>query len=284
MSEQVNENTGEIIAPAALGQMPSGMIAAICQVMGAVGRLAKDQRNQHGNYPFAGIDAFLAATGTECAAAGLVITQQETNVEVRGDWFFIDYDFWMHHESGSWGPITKQQMVMAKMGPQAFGAAQSYALKNLLRGLFQISTGDSPDIDNEKPEPLPQRQRRSRQQSAGLTEAMVADVLKAVEGTPGLTVDSICRSYGVESLGGIPKAKIAEVKKRIADFRCRQGMERVKKSAEMFVGSLPQMTDVDAVVAAACTEAGVDPDAITAEDVNALERTLKSWEEALNDE
>ena len=46
------------------------------------------------------------------------------------------------------GPLHRSIMVPASMGSQAFGSAQSYALKQFLRSLFQISTGEKDqDID-----------------------------------------------------------------------------------------------------------------------------------------
>ena len=45
-------------------------------------------------------------------------------------------------------------MVPAR-GAQAFGAAQSYALKQFMRSLFQIPTGDREDADFGAPERLP---------------------------------------------------------------------------------------------------------------------------------
>jgi hypothetical protein len=51
------------------------------------------------------------------------------------------------HESGeSYGPIYKGVGVLYT-GAQAAGSAQSYALKQLMRGLFLIPTGDADDPD-----------------------------------------------------------------------------------------------------------------------------------------
>lgn len=42
-------------------------------------------------------------------------------------------------------------MVSSKMGAQAFGAAQSYALKQFMRSLFQIATGEKGQDADEHP-------------------------------------------------------------------------------------------------------------------------------------
>lgn len=282
-----NEITGEIVEPTPHGTMPPGMVAAVCQVMGAVGKLAKDQKNNHGGYQFAGIDAFLAATGAACADAGLVVTQSESEVEVRNEWMYITYEFSIQHATGAFGPIRRQQMVHAKMGPQAFGASQSYALKNFLRGLFQIATGDADDIDAHKAEPLPPRERRSSKPAPrhdGLSESMVAEVLDAIKSIPKLTADGLCRKYSVSALGSIPARHMDEIRKGIAKLRTDATMARIGKLAEGFVGTMPAFTDSAAVLKAACAEASVDLDAITAEDAAALEHTLESWNEGIVDD
>jgi hypothetical protein len=50
-------------------------------------------------------------------------------------------------------------MVPAR-GAQAFGSAQSYALKQFMRSLFQIPTGDKEDADFAVPASLPQTVKR----------------------------------------------------------------------------------------------------------------------------
>src|SRR3546814_17547985 len=52
-------------------------------------------------------------------------------------------------------------MVLASMGPQAFGSAQSYAMKQFERALFQIATGDGEDADHHAQSNLPGAQRKA---------------------------------------------------------------------------------------------------------------------------
>src|SRR3546814_8863152 len=52
-------------------------------------------------------------------------------------------------------------MVLASMGAQAFGAAQSYALKQFERSLFQIATGDGEDADHHTQSDLPGARRQA---------------------------------------------------------------------------------------------------------------------------
>lgn len=147
-------------------QMPPKVAAAISAVMGQIGTLAKDDRNKHGGYDFAGIDKFLATVGPLCAEHGLIILMDETECETLETagadgktitWLRLGYDFTLAHSSGEvWDKkLHRNAMVNAKMGAQAFGAAQSYALKQFMRSLFQIPTGDGEDSDNHEQSQLP---------------------------------------------------------------------------------------------------------------------------------
>ncbi len=145
--------------------MPPKVAAAINDVMKAVKRLEKGEFNQHGRFKFTGIDDFLDASRPLCAEAGLVIVQDEEDFEVvsvrgkDGDaaWLKLRFTFTLAHISGeTWNkPIRRSIMVMASMGAQAFGAAQSYVEKQFLRSLFQMSTGDNEDADNHAQGSLP---------------------------------------------------------------------------------------------------------------------------------
>lgn len=159
-------NTTDTVAAAGRPPIPPKVASAISAVMKAVPKLGKDDKNQHGGYNFASIDVFLAVVGRLCADAGLVIAQDEDSFEiVQGTdkngkpqpWLRVSYRFTLAHSSGeTWehSPV-RSIMVLASMGPQAFGAAQSYALKQFERSLFQIATGDGEDADNHAQSNLP---------------------------------------------------------------------------------------------------------------------------------
>ena len=46
-------------------------------------------------------------------------------------------------------------MIVPASGAQAFGSSQSYAIKQFMRGLFQIPTGDDDDLDSQEKKTLP---------------------------------------------------------------------------------------------------------------------------------
>jgi len=146
-----------------LTNMPQAVAGAINAVMGRIKGLLKTERNRAGGYRFASIDDFLSAVNPLCAKAGLIILQDELDARLVHDgtehsnrsWLWATFTFTLAHKSGAlYGPLTRSVMVPAS-GAQAFGAAQSYALKQFMRSLFQIPTGDREDADYGAPERLP---------------------------------------------------------------------------------------------------------------------------------
>lgn len=132
------------------------LIAAIAGVMETVGKIGKDNFNKFDKYKFTSIDDFMSATSKACASHGVVVIQNEVSREViskktsRGEasWLMLDFCFDVHHSEG--GSITglKRSVAVPFTGAQAFGSAQSYALKQFMRSLFQIATGDADDPDS----------------------------------------------------------------------------------------------------------------------------------------
>lgn len=140
-----------------LNPIPPKVATAICAVMKDVPKLAKTERNEHGKYDFASIDTFLEAIRPLCAKHGLIILPDETEtgmLEGTDQYgkptraLSMIYEFTICHSSGeTWNHRPKRSIAInAKMGSQAYGAGQSYALKNFMRALFQVATGE-PDLD-----------------------------------------------------------------------------------------------------------------------------------------
>lgn len=138
---------------------PPAIARAVVQVMKAIGTLGKDhERNDKAaKYDYASIDDFIQHVRAHCAEAGLAIIPDEArDAETRevttgsgstSVMWEARFAFYLIHESGeSYGPIYKNVGVRYN-GAQAAGSAQSYALKQLMRGLFLIPTGDADDPD-----------------------------------------------------------------------------------------------------------------------------------------
>jgi hypothetical protein len=138
---------------------PPAIAKAIVQVMQAIGTLGKEHERDDAaaKYEYASIDDFLLHVRKHCAEAGLAIIPDEARdaetreVTTRSGKTSVMWEarfaFHLIHESGEcYGPIFKN--VMRSIQRRASGRlAQSYALKQLMRGLFLIPTGDADDPD-----------------------------------------------------------------------------------------------------------------------------------------
>ena len=143
--------------------------SAVAKAMGDVERVAKDSRNNDQKYDFASVDDFMAMVGPICSKYGLVtILDEETRefIEKPGkygptQWVAISYQITTWHESGEQLPTVRRHVEVIRSGPQAYGAAQSYILKQYYRGLLNIPTGDGDDPDHGT---VPQEQSAPQQQ------------------------------------------------------------------------------------------------------------------------
>tara|TARA_R100001086_G_scaffold226362_1_gene144980 strand:- start:212 stop:850 length:639 start_codon:yes stop_codon:yes gene_type:complete len=132
--------------------------SAIATAMGQVQKLAKDERNAHGNYSFASIDKFLDLCRPIMAGHGLHVNISGLGAEtfMAGSnklWCKFSYVIKTCHESGETTGESGMDVLMPLTGAQTSGSAQSYALKQYLRGLLLISTGekDDPDFSQSAP-------------------------------------------------------------------------------------------------------------------------------------
>ncbi len=127
-------------------------------------KLNNAHKNEYHNYNFASIDDFLEVYGSIIAEAGLTIIMDEVEEKQNDKVLKIVYHFIFIHESGAmWQhPIKRSIRVNSSAGSQAYGQAQSYCLKQFLRGVFMIPTGESKhmkaevetDLDYSKQEKL----------------------------------------------------------------------------------------------------------------------------------
>lgn len=136
--------------------MPPEIASRVLLVMRSVGPITKESKNAQGNYQYASVDAFLEMINPACAEAGLIITPIELSCDLtefessndRGTktrrQYTFKYNFMLIAEDGtSWcNERDVRSVTVEATGAQASGAAQSYALKQYMRALFQIPTGD----------------------------------------------------------------------------------------------------------------------------------------------
>ena len=147
-----------------LAPIPKEVAKALNYVSKNSVKLTNSHKNEYHNYNFACIDDFLEVYGTIIAEAGLTIIMDEIEEKQNDKVLKIVYQFILIHESGAmWQhPIKRSIRVNSSAGSQAYGQAQSYCLKQFLRGVFMIPTGESKhmkaeseiDLDYSKQEKL----------------------------------------------------------------------------------------------------------------------------------
>jgi hypothetical protein len=197
----------------------SGVHAAISEAMSEVKPLAKQDRNAHGGYNFAGIDAFLDLTRPICAKHGLSILQDEEGFEVfevpgkngPQKMLLMRFAFTVAKDGETVGPMRRSIMVPAAMGSQAFGSGQSYALKQFLRSLFQISTGEKDDIDHHDTGELPEYAPTLVSHSDC---ALIVQYCKALGGN---TQKALLDAYKIEKLPDLTQAQASAAILRLED-------------------------------------------------------------------
>jgi hypothetical protein len=195
---------------------------AVAKVTQGVKRLAKGDRNQHGGYSFAGIDEFLEMTGKLCGDAGLNVIMDEEEFEVIDEFFStskgkvaglrMKFAIWLKCEGEKDGPYHRSIMVPANMGSQAFGAGQSYVLKQFLRATFQIPTGDKgEDIDAHDTGTM---QRGSAPASDRIDDAQLA-TLQTLTTQAGTDLNGLCTFYKINALPELPAAAFDPLCKKL---------------------------------------------------------------------
>jgi hypothetical protein len=133
------------------------ILSALAKAMGEVQKIAKGDRNKHDGYDFASIDDFLALVNPICAANGLIVHMQEAereDFERKGKfgenaWMRQSFDLTLYHVSGETLPPVRRTVEVLRNGAQAYGSAQSYALKQFWRAILLIPTGDKDDADHQ---------------------------------------------------------------------------------------------------------------------------------------
>jgi hypothetical protein len=194
------------------------LLAALAKAMGEVKRLAKSEKNTEQKYSFASVDDFLAMAGPVCAANGILIDMDEAEVEAfdrQGKygpsyWVRVTFSITVWHVSGESLPPRRRTVEVIRTGAQSFGSAQSYALKQFLRALLMIPTGD-PDVADATPEATGRPVTTAPgDPSQALKDAWVAGVLDALPADATETekaaafADQIAKDFAkMKSLAGL---------------------------------------------------------------------------------
>jgi len=134
-----------------INPMPKSIANAINKIMLRLSKpLEHDAENKFQKYKYTSIDGFLKQVHPACAEAGLIIVPHEQSSEISpsGKNLTVVYQYILIHKDGdTWDFPTTKHIVVPFGNGTAMGTAQSYALKQFMRSLFQLSTGEQDDLD-----------------------------------------------------------------------------------------------------------------------------------------
>src|SRR6056297_253411 len=190
------------------------ILPAIQKAMGQVQKVGKADRNKHDGYNFASIDNFLELVNPICAENGLIVHMQEgarEDFERQGrsgtsSWMRQSFDITLMHVSGETLPPVTRTVEVLRNGAQAYGSAQSYALKQFWRCVLLIPTGDKDDADHQATDAGPvQRESAS---ARGLQDAWRDGVMDSLpeNATPRQKAEAFADAIVAEFTGKGEKA------------------------------------------------------------------------------
>lgn len=185
--------------------------AAIAAAVKEVRILGKTEKNTYDNYNFVSVDKFLEMLNPICGRHGLfpVMDEEshETFASAKGtQWLRVHYAITLHHSSGgTLGPV-RRAVAVPHNGAQAYGSAQSYALKQFFRSLLMIPTGDRDDPDfNATDETI----------GAGtISAAQFIELRQAIEDS-GADLTRFLAAYKAPTLEEFPVAEYAGAMKKL---------------------------------------------------------------------
>ena len=143
----------------------SAVNTAIAKAMLSIQPIVKGEKNPHGGYSFASIDGFLGLCQPICGEHELYPVINTTAYEQFDGannklWATYTYQICMAHSSGEETKPVTTIVSLPITGAQTSGSAQSYALKQYLRGLFLIATGERDDPDFQPPSEITIKNRQ----------------------------------------------------------------------------------------------------------------------------
>jgi hypothetical protein len=153
-----------------INPMPKSIATAINEIMLKLQKpLEHDAENKFQKYKYTSIDGFLKQVHPVCAEAGLIIVPHEQSSEISpsGKNLTVVYQYILIHKDGdTWDFPTTKHIVVPFGNGTAMGTAQSYALKQFMRSLFQLSTGEQDDLDSldQKKEAKPSQKKKIKQE------------------------------------------------------------------------------------------------------------------------
>lgn len=201
---------------------------SISAVMGEIGAIGKNSKNQQQGFMFRGIDAVMNAINPALTKYKVFIvpevleqTREERTTAKGGLLIYsickVKYTFYAEDGSSVTAVVIGEGM---DSGDKATNKAMSIAFKYACFQVFCIPTEEMRDPDAECPDPAPRRQRPNDED--GIISDKELTTLRQVLSGKGINEETVKSLYKLDALEKMTKKKYANVMQHIDDIKAKQ--------------------------------------------------------------
>ncbi|MBR1853406.1 MAG: ERF family protein [Lachnospiraceae bacterium] len=213
---------------------------SIAAVMGEIGAVGKNSRNQQQGFMFRGIDAVMNAINPALTKHKVFIvpeildqTREERTTAKGGVLIYsickVKYTFFAEDGSHIEAVVIGEGM---DSGDKATNKAMSIAFKYACFQVFCIPTEEMKDPDEECHEPAPRKKKSNDSaktqdtskdtSKAGMVSEKDIEVMRGLFQTKGIDEAFVCSLYKLGGLKDVPQNKYANIMKHIDDIKAKQ--------------------------------------------------------------
>ena len=209
---------------------------SISAVMGEIGAIGKNSRNEQQKFMYRGVDAVMNALNPAFIKHKLFVVPEvleqtrEERTSIKKDQYGNDktsiliysickmkYTFYAEDGSSVSAVVVGEGM---DSGDKATNKAMSVAFKYACFQVFCIPTEEMVDPDAECPDPAPRRQRPNDED--GIISDKELTTLRQVLSGKGINEETVKSLYKLDALEKMTKKKYANVMQHIDDIKAKQ--------------------------------------------------------------
>jgi hypothetical protein len=201
---------------------------SISAVMGEIGAIGKNSRNQQQGFMYRGVDAVMNAINPALTKYKVFVvpevmeqTREERTTQKGGLLIYsickMKYTFYAEDGSNVTAVVIGEGM---DSGDKATNKAMSIAFKYACFQVFCIPTEEMRDPDADSPDPAPKRQKPKEE------DEIISDkdltTLREVLSGKGINEETVKSLYKLDALEKMTKKKYANVMQHIDDIKAKQ--------------------------------------------------------------
>lgn len=202
---------------------------SISAVMGEIGAIGKNSRNQQQGFMFRGIDAVMNAINPALTKYKVFIvpeiieqTREERTTAKGGLLIYsickVKYTFYAEDGSSVTAVVIGEGM---DSGDKATNKAMSIAFKYACFQVFCIPTEEMKDPDADSPDPAPRGRQKPNEEDEIISNKDVNNLREVLKGK-GIDEEFVKNLYKLDSLDKMTKKKYTNVMQHIDDIKAKQ--------------------------------------------------------------